>query len=80
MTPRTRYARSVDVGDGDHAALDGPAGGVRAAAALAEEGPRPGIAVHIGARRGGHVFRGVPGEWHLFAVDANRLALERRHD
>jgi pimeloyl-ACP methyl ester carboxylesterase len=114
--------REIDnAGDGFLAAFDGPARGVRAAAAIATEvrrlglevraglhtgecevmGPKlGGVAVHIGARiaalakggevlvsntvkdlvagsglkfadRGVHALKGVPGEWHIFAVDPN---------
>ena len=111
--------REIDTaGDGFFAAFDGPARGIRCAAAIAA-GVRPlgievraglhtgecevrgekvgGIAVHIGARvasharpgevlvsstvkdlvagsglhfddQGTHTLKGVPGEWHLFAI------------
>jgi class 3 adenylate cyclase/pimeloyl-ACP methyl ester carboxylesterase len=114
--------REVDTaGDGFFASFDGPARGIRCAAAINEQvrslglqvraglhtgecevvdGKVAGIAVHIGARvaaraapgevlvsstvkdlvagsglrfedRGEHELKGVPGEWHLYALDSS---------
>jgi hypothetical protein len=81
MTRETRYARSGDVsiayqvvdtaGDGFLATFDGPARAVRCARAVSDGIRSLDLVAGSGLSfqdRGLQTPKGVPGEWHLFAL------------